>query len=203
MENFRIIFEKGSVYEEEDYWIFNGIHDDYLDYDKFVNRSFNYINELKNVILKDFERILEYRILQCNNSEKLSFEIERLLNTYSNYLVDKEGENFIILTDDYLCFNNLEEEAELDFYFKNTFKTTVIVSRNFRIFYFIREKINILTGKVKTSIKRFEVQNDHIQVKKNTIKKKLSLFTHPLFDFPDQDIQKTIDIVNFQYLRKK
>ena len=170
MENFKKIFRNYSVYDDEVCLGFAGdlkgidlnIHDVNVDEDIFQEIYLNYINELKGVILKDFERVLKCLLPQYSNHEKLYFEIKRLLNTYSNPLMDLEEDNFIILTDSYLCFTNLEEAANLDFYLENTIKTTVIASRNFKEFYFIREKTNVLKGKTKTKIKHFLVRDHYI-----------------------------------------
>ena len=211
MENFKKIFRNYSVYDDEVCLGFAGdlkgidlnIHDVNVDEDIFQEIYLNYINELKGVILKDFERVLKCLLPQYSNHEKLYFEIKRLLNTYSNPLMDLEEDNFIILTDSYLCFTNLEEAANLDFYLENTIKTTVIASRNFKEFYFIREKTNVLKGKTKTKIKHFLVRDHYIINNKITIKERFPLFPQPLIDFPNQDLQQTVDRINSQYQKKK
>lgn len=212
MENFKKIFRNYSEYPDEELCLefegdFKGIdlniNDVNIDGYIYQEAYLNYINELKKVILKDFERVLKYLLPQYNNHEKLCFEIERLLNTYSKLLIDREEENYIILTDSYLCFTNLEEVADLDFYLKNTIKTTVIVSRNFKEFYFIIEKTNVLKCKTKTKIKHFLVKDHHIINNKIKIKGEFPLFIRPLCDCPNQDLQQAIDRIHLQYQKKK
>lgn len=201
MDNFNIVYK---CYSDEEYcdWYFDGIDGKTISYNNYEYDDpevycFNYIEDLKKVILTDFKRILDYRVVDCDHNEELSFEIENLLDTYSNGLEDEEGENFITLTDSYLCFTNMESVADLEIYEKYSYKTTVIVSRSYREFYFIREKKNVLTGKIKTVIKSFFNYDNEIENRKVFINQ-----GEHFFDFSTRDIDQVVNKINFQYQKK-
>lgn len=127
------------------------------------------VSNIKKIIMQDFRRVLENIICLKNNSDTLVEEIERLLVTYDNdvdYSVDFFT-NFIVLTDHYLYFNNMEDvidEALFGVFGEDseTHCTTVIVDRSFSNFFFIHTTTNIFDESKKTNIKSFVVSKDEM-----------------------------------------
>lgn len=201
MKNFNIDFK---CYQDEEYcdWYFDGIDGKNIgfysfEFDDPEGYYFSYIDDIKSVILADFKRILDYKVIDCDHNEELSMEIENLLDTYSNNLEDREEENFIILTDSYLCFTNMESVADLGIYEKYSYKTIVIVPRDYKNFYFIRKKKDVLTDKMEILIKNFLIWEDEIETRNLFIDQQ-----EQLFDFSSRDIDQVVNQINFQYQKR-
>lgn len=198
MENLNHIF---NCYSDEEYcdWYFYGIEGkDSFSSDFDEEYCLTYISNLKKVILMDFKRILDYKIVYCNYHDELSSEIENLLDTYFNEFYDSK--NFITLTDSYLCFNNMEDIACLECYLKYDYKTIVIVSRNYQTFYFIKNRKNVITDREKTMIKIFSICNGKIEGRTVLVEGGIDFFFFPTVDF--YDIDQVVDQIHFQFQKK-
>jgi len=168
MNNFNISYKK----EDFSYYDFSGLELDKAAENELQEQDYSMdkIKEIKEIILKDFRRILENRLIFLGNNKKLIEYMNVLLNSYieekntSSYEVTK----FIILTDNYLCFNNVEDAIENleqeDFYVDSIeCETIIIVNRKFSEYYFITMDTNIFDGKVKTSIDSFKLLNNNVE----------------------------------------
>lgn len=208
MDKFKIVYDHFvEDYFNPDFW-------DYYDFQEVLDSSkdsyddigcyLNEIQDIRNVIISDFKRILEHRVIGKKNSEKLEEEIRVLVDTYDNgvdYDIDG-GHNFLFLTDDYLCFNNYENEIDELLFGElgdesELFNTIVIVDRSYKTFYFIKKSINMANAKVKIDARTYKIGEDKI------VSRKVSLKSRQEFqDYSEEEIRKTIDKLNRKRLRK-
>lgn len=170
MENICIQYE----HEVEDYYNPNNIRDNYyFDSNKDTFNFLEEVDDFRKVIIKDFSRVLNYIIKYKKDSEELCEEINKLMNTYLND-VDfnlNGGFNFIILEDNYLCFNNIENYVD-EFIWDAladeacVYETIVLVKRDFKEFYFIRKTTKIDDLEDIIEIKKFSVLEDEVLTEK-------------------------------------
>lgn len=180
MENFRIVYYHltDNYLDVDDttlYWYekldgtdvdtFNGIWDD--------KKILKLITDLREVIIKDFERYLKYVVKKLDNNEGLASKMQNIIDTYNNGVdyTPNNDSNFITLTDEYLYFNNVENEIDelllgsLDRDEAFIYETAVIVNRNYKEFYFITKATNILTIEEKYEVKAFSIADGKVQEK--------------------------------------
>lgn len=127
------------------------------------------VQEIKEVIIDDFKRILENRIKELDNNYELTEQIVYLISTFNNDIDDTvyDTTNFIVLTDDYLCFNNIEVgydeiKQTLDFDSEEA-ETIVIVNRLFNKFYFITRVRNVVDEVSVYDIESYELEEDKVK----------------------------------------
>ena len=143
----------------------------YYDFLGIENYDESFIKDIKKVILDDFRRVLENKVYCLKENDRLADNIQRLLETYNNG-VDSTNygvTNFMILTDNYLCFNNIESSVDTqidDFDFDTVeCETIVIVDRTFTKYYFVKMQTKIIDETVKTSIETFDINEKSISSK--------------------------------------
>lgn len=180
MENFCISYKViRDDSDKKEYIDFTGLNPYPMDinynYEEEVKHYMSQVNEIKEVILADFRRILEYRIKDLDNNFELTEQIINLLSTYMNGAEDTiyDTINYIILTDEYLCFNNIEigydeiydhlnfdsEEAE----------TIVITNRKFTKFIFLTKVRTVINEDTVTNIEVYEIKDNKIECSKTRI----------------------------------
>ncbi len=178
MENFTICFKKVRDYfDENSYYEWEGL-EEYHGVSSFSQGEekiyFAQIKEIKKVILRDIRKIMDYRLQNLRNNASLMEELQLLLDTYDNEAdgIDttffvRDVTNFMILTDSYLCFNNIENKVEDDDYFRaygdvDVSESIIVINRNFKNYYFITMTTNILTSKTTTTLKSFTIKKDEV-----------------------------------------
>ncbi len=164
MELFDILYRRGCDDHERFFEEFEGIDD--------AKDQLQVIHDLKKIICKDLERVYYSKIEGCHNNAELKGRIEKLLKTYDD---DKFGKNnFLTLTDRYLCFNHydsfagynpksLEPIVPFTIPSCSTIQTIVIITRDFNHFYFIEENENVLTGKAISTVNSFSLEKNNIK----------------------------------------
>ena len=177
MENFTICFKKVRDYfDENSYYEWEGLEEYPVvsSCEKEDKIYFAQIKEIKKVILWDIRKIMDYRLQNLKNNASLMEELQLLLDTYDNEVdgIDttffvRDVTNFMILTDSYLCFNNIENKVEDDDYFMayldvDVSESIIVIDRNFKNYYFITMTTNILTSKTTTTLKSFQIKNDEV-----------------------------------------
>ena len=127
------------------------------------------VKEIKEVIVEDFKRILESKIKDLDNNFELTEQIVYLISSYMDDVEDTiyETRNYIILTDEYLCFNNIEVgydeiNAKLDFDSEEA-ETIVIVDRKYTKFYFITRVSNVLNEDSVYDIEAYELEEEKVK----------------------------------------
>lgn len=103
----------------------------------------------------------------------MTSEIQNVIDTYNNGVdyTPNNDSNFITLTDDYLYFNNIENEIDelllglLDREEAFVYETAVIVNRNYKEFYFIKKATNVLSAEEKYEVKAFSIAAGKVQEK--------------------------------------
>lgn len=133
------------------------------------NKLLDYMYEIKQVIKKEMERIRENRIIELDNNETFMTQLNILIDTIDNgVLCDCEhGNNFLFLTDNYLCLNNFENEIKRSLLESlvedaETYETMVIIDRNYEKFYFVRTTRNLSTKRVTTTINKFLIRGNKV-----------------------------------------
>lgn len=179
MENFCISYKvERDERERKFYRDFKGLipykESRHFNPDDELKHYLDQIKDIKEVIVEDFKRILECRVKNLENNFELSEQIVFLLSSYLNEVEDTiyDTTNFIILTDDYLCFNNIEIgydeiNSKLDFDSEEA-ETIVITTRKYDKFYFITKVSNVLTEGSVYDIEVYELTDT--QVKSSTIR---------------------------------
>lgn len=128
------------------------------------------LEELKRVILKDIERIYNYKLNDSMKSSDLGEELKYLMKTY---LQEKGyGEEFINLTDNYLCFNNIEVTAEDEDIWKainnnesyvTQIETVVIIPRDFTEFHFLLREHVINPSETRDNLYSYKLADDKVE----------------------------------------
>lgn len=127
------------------------------------------VKEIKEVIVDDFKRILENRIKELDDNFELTEQIVYLIGSYLDDVEDTiyETRNFIVLTDEYLCFNNIEVgydeiNGKLDFDSEEA-ETIVIVNRKYTKFYFITRVSNVINEDSVYDIEAYELEDKKVK----------------------------------------
>lgn len=183
MRNFSIVYSRKTddYFDVENNSLFWGEKFDGTDYEKYLDASedfdseelYKIIREYRAIIVKDFERYLKYIIPLLKNTEGLAFEMQNVVDTLNNgvdYTIDDDY-NFLILTDEYLYFNNIENAIDdlllgsLDKDEAFIYITTVIVNRNYKEFYFITKGKNLLTVEENCVVKAYSIVDGKVSEK--------------------------------------
>lgn len=169
------------------------ILDRWKDYDDYLDL----FNNLRKIIKRDFENILESRIRNLNNNTALVQEFNTVINTIDNG-IDFDflsGYNYAFLTDNYLCFNNFEnhvDELELGTFGEDAHscETIIILDCHLKSFYFIRTTKKVLSVSQSTTINAYYIKDKNIKRGKLNIKGGLSLK-----DCTDEGIQNILKLI--------
>lgn len=186
MENFCISYKViRDDSDKKEYIDFTGLIpyplDMNYDYQEELKHYMSQVNEIKEVILADFQRILEYRIKDLEDNSELVEQIINLLSTYMNGAEDTiyDTVNYIILTDEYLCFNNIEIGYDEIFDHLNfdseEAETIVIVNRKFTKFIFVTKIRTVLNEQTETVIETYEVKDNRVESTHTRIKSDLEI----------------------------
>lgn len=176
MENFNIVFKKVRDFSGDSYYYeWEGLKkypycfsfiDDSLKEEQFY---LDQVKEVKEIILRDIRRIMDYHLSDLENSDTLMENLEVLLETYDNGIdgvdttyFDRDITNFIILNDSYLSFNNIQNNVDDDDYFALygdviIYESIVLMDRNFKNYHFIHMATDVATNKTKTTIESFQI----------------------------------------------
>lgn len=167
-------------FDKKEYIEFTGLipypMDMNYDYQEELKHYMTQVNEIKEVILADFQRILEYRIKDLEDNSELVEQIINLLTTYMNGAEDTiyDTLNYIILTDDYLCFNNIEIGYDEIFDHLNfdseEAETIVIVDRKFTKFIFLTKIRTVINEEAETIIETYEIKGNKVKSTHTRIK---------------------------------
>lgn len=202
MENFRIVYyhltDNYLDVDDTTFYLYEKL--DGTDVDTFNDiwddkKILKLISDYRKVIIKDFERYLKYVVKQLDNNEGLSSEMQNIIDTYNNGVdyTPNNDSNFITLTDDYLYFNNVENEIDelllgsLDSEEAFIYETAVIVKRDYKEFYFITKAINILTIDEKYVVKAFSIADGKVQEK--VFNQKVETYSE---EYDREDIEKVL-----------
>lgn len=176
MENFNIVFKKVRDFSDDSYYYeWEGLKkypycfssmDDSLKEEQFY---LDQVKEVKQIILRDIRRIMDYHLSDLDNSDILMENLEVLLETYDNGIdgvdttyFDRDITNFITLNDSYLSFNNIQNNVDDDDYFAlygdvTILESIVLMDRNFKNYHFIHMATDVATNKTKTTIESFQI----------------------------------------------
>lgn len=122
-----------------------------------------------------------------------------MLKTYNDDSYDTfyGANNFIVMTDNYLCFNSIINEMD-DYLFgifdKNASsrEMIVVIDRSFREYYFIVMDVSVFKEETKVNIYKFNICNDKV------ISKKVKCNGYFSFEnLDDKSIIKRIKSLNF------
>ena len=170
MENLDIRFSKLDEDGYYDFYKFYGI-DKYKEDSKDSEMSYylKEVKKIKEVILKKFRSILDNKIYSLKNNSALINCIECLIKTFNDDSYDTfyGVNNFIVMTDSYLCFNNVVNNMDdylFDIFDKNAIsrEMIVVVDRSLKEYYFIVMDVSVFVDKTKTSIYKFNICNDKV-----------------------------------------
>lgn len=156
-----------------------------------------HIQEIRSIIKKDFINILESRIKYLNNNKRLLEEFKQLIETIDNRIEfdAHHGNNFLFLTDNYLCFNNYENYVD-EFLLgalgseAETYETIVIIDVHFKKFYFVRITRKMLVEAESTTINAFEIKDNNVKQRKVNLKSGVKLTEHN-----DVGIEKVLSLL--------
>ena len=188
MENLDIRFSKLDEDGYYDFYKFYGI-DKYKEdvKDSEMSYYFKEVKKIKEVILKKFRSILDTKIYSLKNNSALINCIECLIKTFNDDSYDTfyGVNNFIVMTDSYLCFNNVVNNMDdylFDIFDKNAIsrEMIVVVDRSLKEYYFIVMDVSVFVDKTKTSIYTFNICNDKV------ISRKVKYNSYFSFEYLDE-----------------
>ena len=174
MENFCISYKvERDDRERKIYTDFRGLTpyqvSSSFDPEEELKHYLSQVKEIKEVIVDDFKRILENRIKELDDNFELTEQIVYLIGSYLDDVEDTiyETRNFIVLTDEYLCFNNIEVgydeiNGKLDFDSEEA-ETIVIVNRKYTKFYFITRVSNVINEDSVYDIEAYELEDKKVK----------------------------------------
>lgn len=174
MENFCISYKvERDDRERKIYTDFRGLTpyqvSSSFDPEEELKHYLSQVKEIKEVIVDDFKRILENRIKELDDNFELTEQIVYLIRSYLDDVEDTiyETRNFIVLTDEYLCFNNIEVgydeiNGKLDFDSEEA-ETIVIVNRKYTKFYFITRVSNVMNEDSVYDIEAYELEDKKVK----------------------------------------
>ncbi len=185
------------------YYEVDGVYDgkeleEYMYDSEREEEFFSYVAEVKEIIKKNVIRIRDNYIKYLNNSQGLESELNALLDTIDNecYSNCNSNNNFIFLTDNYLCFNNYEfvvdelmwgslgSDAE-------DVETIVIIERNFKKFYFVRIAAKLCAPVCSTTINCYSVKDSNIKKTKVNLKRAVEIS-----EYTEDGIKKVLKLLN-------
>lgn len=203
MENFNLAYN--HIVENyfnpdilDDYDFENGYFDGlYLGEYSEAGIYLNTFNNLRSIIKRDMQKILEINVNSLNNNSGLVQELNTIIDTIDNG-IDFDfmhGNNFAFMTDEYLCFNNFEnyvDELEWDSLGEDASsrETVVIIDRHLRKFYFIRTTKKVSSASCSTTINAYQVRDKNVKKSKVNLKNGLSFIEHT-----DEGIKKVLSIL--------
>lgn len=202
MENFRIVYYHltDNYLDVDDTTLYWYEKLDGTDVDTYHDiwddkKILKLIADYRKIIVKDFERYLKYVVKKLNNNEGLTLEMQNVIDTYNNGVdyTPNNDSSFITLTDDYLYFNNIENEIDelllgsLDREEAFIYETAVIVKRDYKEFYFITKATNVLSVEEKYEVKAFSIVDGKVQEK--VFKQKVDTYSE---EYDREDIEKVL-----------
>lgn len=187
-----------------DHLVYNGkeIEDD--DFDD-IEDLFEYVSEIKQIIKKDMERIRDYRISKLENNDAIMVELNILIDTIDNEVSCdcEQGNNFLFLTDHYLCFNNFENEVDAMMLGElgeeaETYETIVIVDRDYKNFYFVRTTRKLLNKTVRTTVSKFSINGNKVisKISESYSKTSESYSKIKFYQYDEEEIKKLLCSLN-------
>lgn len=202
MENFRIVYYHltDNYLDVDDTTLYWYEKLDGTDVDTYHDiwddkKILKLIADYRKIIVKDFERYLKYVVKKLNNNEGLTLEMQNVIDTYNNGVdyTPNNDSSFITLTDDYLYFNNVENEIDelllgsLDREEAFVYETSVIVKRDYKEFYFITKATNVLSVEEKYEVKDFSIADGKVQEK--VFERKVDTYSE---EYDREDIEKVL-----------
>lgn len=202
MENFRIVYYHltDNYLDVDDTTLYWYEKLDGTDVDTYHDiwddkKILKLIADYRKIIVKDFERYLKYVVKKLNNNEGLTLEMQNVIDTYNNGVdyTPNNDSSFITLTDDYLYFNNIENEIDelllgsLDREEAFIYETVVIVKRDYKEFYFITKATNVLSVEEKYEVKAFSIVDSKVQEK--VFKQKVDTYSE---EYDREDIKRVL-----------
>lgn len=202
MENFRIVYYHltDNYLDVDDTTLYWYEKLDGTDVDTYHDiwddkKILKLIADYRKIIVKDFERYLKYVVKKLNNNEGLTLEMQNVIDTYNNGVdyTPNNDSSFITLTDDYLYFNNIENEIDelllgsLDREEAFIYETVVIVKRDYKEFYFITKATNVLSVEEKYEVKAFSIVDGKVQEK--VFKQKVDTYSE---EYDREDIKRVL-----------
>lgn len=202
MENFRIVYYHltDNYLDVDDTTLYWYEKLDGTDVDTYHDiwddkKILKLIADYRKIIVKDFERYLKYVVKKLNNNEGLTLEMQNVIDTYNNGVdyTPNNDSSFITLTDDYLYFNNIENEIDelllgsLDREEAFIYETAVIVKRDYKEFYFITKATNVLSVEEKYEVKAFSIVDGKVQEK--VFKQKVDTYSE---EYDREDIKRVL-----------
>lgn len=202
MENFRIVYYHltDNYLDVDDTTLYWYEKLDGTDVDTYHDiwddkKILKLIADYRKIIVKDFERYLKYVVKKLNNNEGLTLEMQNVIDTYNNGVdyTPNNDSSFITLTDDYLYFNNVENEIDelllgsLDREEAFVYETAVIVKRDYKEFYFITKATNVLSVEEKYEVKAFSIADGKVQEK--VFERKVDTYSE---EYDREDIEKVL-----------
>ncbi len=204
MENFNIAYN--HIVDDyfnpdifDDYVFENGYFDGlYFSDNNDVDVLLDAFNNLRSIIKRDIQSILEIRVKNLNNNSGLVRELNTIIDTIDNGIEFDimHGNNFAFRTDKYLCFNNFEDYVdELEWGSlgedASNHETVVIIDCHIKKFYFIRTTKKISSASCSTTINAYQIKDKNIKKSKVNFKNGLSFIEHS-----EEGIKKILSMVN-------
>lgn len=161
------------------------------------DEDLSYLKEIREIIKRDMNKILECYIRKLNNNDGLVKELENLIESIDNGQDYNffSNHNYFLVTDNYLCFNNFEnfiDELELGALGSDaeTYETIVIIDQHIKNFYFIRITNKLLAVAESTTINAYSIKDKNVKKRKVNFKKRLTLS-----EYTDEGIKKILRMV--------